>query len=229
MWKPRPFLYRPACSTNMYYLLAAVGVSVFNSALSFLNPLPTQLRASFSDHSPHAQGARFFFFFQGNPVFILTRIGKGVGDRSLQQRSLLEGFRRQRDLPKVKELEGGSAQAVPQVSLSQSPPGFFTPTSPARCALRAQTPRAQSAMLRPVVVFLRRTAPWLRETLGDAEVHQPTCSGLRVAPTLASPGTSAGWPGIRALSRSPLSKPRAGGIPRRAGGLGARLGGGNGV
>lgn len=50
-----------------------------------------------------------------------------------------------------------------------------------------------------------------------------------MAPSLACQGTSAGWPGIRALSRSPLPKPRAGGVPQSADGLGAQPGGGVGV
>lgn len=67
---------------------------------------------------------------------------------------------RRRYLPKVTAREGGGAQTLLQVSSSQSTASSFTPTSPALCAFRTQTLRAQSDTLRPGVVFLRQTAPW---------------------------------------------------------------------
>lgn len=66
------------------------------------------------------------------------------------------GSGRHRDLPKVTELEdGGPLDPTPDLSSSQNPVGSFTPTSPARCALRAQTLRVLLIALRPSVVFFR--------------------------------------------------------------------------
>lgn len=112
------------------------------------------------------------------------------------------GFGRCLDLPKVKE----RVKPTRGLSSSQNPAGSFTPTSPA-CARSGRKYRAPSQLCCALgLFFFGKRRRRFREALANAGVHQATCLGLRVAASLACQGTSASWPGIRVLSRSPLCK-----------------------
>ena len=67
----------------------------------------------------------------------------------------------------------------------------------------------------------------VRETWGHSKVHQATWLGLRVAPSLAYPRTSASGPGPGSSPAVLYPSYGLGGVPRHADSLGARPGGGD--